>query len=445
MHQISFVGLGYVGLCTAVCFADKGYKTFISSHDLAKVNLVNQGTPPFKEPNLAKMLRKAISKKRLEAVLDVEEAVLQSDISFITVGTPSKPDGSINLRFIRIASEEIGVALKKKDEHHLVVVKSTVIPGTTEHVVKVLIERKSGKRCGKDFSLGMNPEFLREGSAIHDTLRPDRIIIGEHDKKSGDILEDVYQEFYGKKLPPIVRTNLQSAELIKYANNTFLAAKVSFINTIANICEKIPGADVTTVAKGIGLDKRIGLMFLNAGLGYGGSCLPKDVKALTAFSKGLGYHPVLIDAIENVNEAQPFKAVELAKKLVGTFKSKRVAILGLAFKPDTDDMREAVSIKVIDRVLKEGATVVVYDPLAMKNAAKILGERVEYASSAIACLKDADCCIIVTEWDEFKKLKLNDFIKNMKSPVLIDGRRVYDPQEYSGKLKFAAIGLGHQP
>ena len=287
----------------------------------------------------------------------------------------------------------------------------------------------------------MNPEFLREGSALQDTLHPDRIVIGEYDKKSGDTLEALYRDFYAEEMSPLIRTNLPTAELIKYANNAFLATKISFINQMANICEKIPGADVTVVAKGIGLDKRIGPFFLNAGLGYGGSCLPKDVKALIALSKNLGYEPTLFNATEEVNKAQPYKAVELCKRILGGLQGKRIAIMGLSFKPGTDDMREAVSIKIINQLLKEKARVITYDPKAIPNAKKIFGIDIEYSSSAIECIKGAHCCILVTEWNEFKKLTPEDFIQNMRQPCLVDGRRIYEPKQFSQKLKFKAIGL----
>jgi UDPglucose 6-dehydrogenase len=283
---------------------------------------------------------------------------------------------------------------------------------------------------------------LREGAALHDTFNPDRIVIGECDKRSGDALESLYREFYAEKTPPLLRTTPVNAELIKYANNAFLAMKISFINTIANICERIPGADVTVVAKGIGLDKRIGSTFLNAGLGYGGSCLPKDLRALIQHSRSLGYEPKLLEAVEEVNSSQPQKAIELCKELVGELRGKRIAVLGLAFKPNTDDTRNAVSIKVVKRLLEEGAKVVVYDPKAMDNARRIFGGDVEYARGAEECLKDSECAIIVTEWDEFRKLKPEDFMKLMKTPAVVDGRRIYDPRVYSGKLKFKAVGLG---
>lgn len=438
---ISIVGTGYVGLCTAVGFASKGYKVVTSTHDSEKAKLINEGTPPFFEPGLEKLLRKAVKKGWLRCVLDREEAVTNSGATIISVSTPSEPNGSINLQFIKRSAREIGEALYKKDAYHLVVVKSTVVPGTSENLVKPIVEKSSGKRCGVDFGLCMNPEFLREGSALYDTFHPDRIIIGEYDKESGGTLESLYRDFLGEEIPPIIRTNLPTAELIKYANNAFLATKVSFINTVANICQEIPKADVTAVAEGIGLDKRIGHLFLNAGLGYGGSCLPKDVKAVIAFSRSLGYPPALFEAVEDVNNVQPYRAVKLAKKHIGDLKDKRVAVLGLAFKPDTDDMREAVSIKVINKLLEEGANIVAYDPKAVVNARQIFGNRIEYASSSIECLNDAECCIIVTEWEEFRQLGPEDFIRQMKRPLVIDGRRIYNQEEFSRALNFAGVGL----
>ena len=288
----------------------------------------------------------------------------------------------------------------------------------------------------------MSPEFLRQGSAFEDTIHSDRVVIGEHDRKSGDTLENLYKDFYGKDAPPTIRTTLATAELIKYASNSLLATKISFINSMANICEKIPGADVKTVAKGMGLDKRIGPLFLSAGLGYGGSCFPKDVKALIAHSKGLGYPLELLAAVEKVNKIQPLKAVRFCKQQLGKLEGKNIAILGLAFKPDTDDMREARVIPIINQLLKEGANVTAYDPVAMGVAKNIFQDRIQYASSVISCIKNADCAILVTEWDEFKKLTPEDFIKHMKQPILMDGRRIYDPEAFTSKMKFVAIGLG---
>jgi len=332
--------------------------------------------------------------------------------------------------------------LRVKDEYHLVVLRSTVVPGTTENVVKPIVEVRSGKRCGEGWGLCFNPEFLSEGSAVEDTFNPDRIVIGECDERSGDVLESLYKEFYAEKMPPLLRTSPVNAELIKYANNAFLAMKVSFINTIANICERIPGADVTVVAKGIGLDKRIGSLFLNAGLGYGGSCLPKDLRALIQHSRSLGYEPKLLEAVKEVNDGQPRRAIELCKELVGELRGRRVAVLGLAFKPNTDDMRDAVSIKIVKRLLEEGARVVVYDPRAVENAKKVFGSSVEYATSVEECLRGSECAIVVTEWEEFRRLRPEDFLRLMKEPVVVDGRRIYDAELFSSRLRFAAVGFG---
>jgi UDPglucose 6-dehydrogenase len=247
-------------------------------------------------------------------------------------------------------------------------------------------------------------------------------------------------------MPPLIRTSVENAELTKYANNAFLAMKVSYINEIAHMCERIPGADVTVVAKGIGLDKRIGERFLNAGLGWGGSCFPKDVKALIAFSKNIGYNPLMVNSTLEVNEKQPLAAVEMAKKILGKLKGKRIAILGLAFKPDTDDIREAVSLRIVSKLLEEGALIAAYDPVAKANVEKIFGDKVIYSNSSLECIREADCCIIVTEWDEFKKLTYNDFLTNMKNPVVIDGRRIFAPKDFVNKgIKLLAIGLGEEP
>jgi UDPglucose 6-dehydrogenase len=442
MPKISFLGMGYVGLCTAVCFANKGFKTIISTNDPEKIKIVKKGKPPFYEPELEESLQKAVKTKNLTAVIGRKQAILETDISFITVGTPSQPDGSVDLSLVEEASKEIGLALKEKKSSHLIVVKSTVPPGTTENLVKKNIEKHSGKTCGKHFQLCFSPEFLREGNAIYDTLHPDYIVIGEYDKKSGDTLEKIYRQFYSENTPPIVRTNLPTAELVKYANNTFLATKISFINTFANVCEKIPGADITKVAKAIGNDHRINPYFLNAGLGWGGSCFPKDLKAFIAYTRQLGYSPTVVQAAQKANQDQITFTIEKVKKELKTLKGRKIAILGLSFKPDTDDMREARSVKIIDQLLKQGAKVTAYDPMAMPNTKKILKERIKYASSAVECLKKADCAMLVTEWKEFKKLSPEDFLQNMRKPILIDGRRMYDPERFSKKLRYVGIGLG---
>ena len=441
--NISVIGAGYVGLCTAVGFASKGCNVISSDNDHEKVMKINEGVPPFHEPGLQERLNQGIKNGTFKCLFNrTKTAVLQTDLTFITVGTPSKADGSIDLKFIEAASHEIGKAIRKKQSYHVAIIKSTVIPGTTQDIVKPILEKESRKECGKEFGLCMNPEFLRQGSAFQDTLNADRVVIGSHDKKAGDAVEDLYKEFYGKNKPPIIRTSLSTAELIKYASNSLLATKISFINMIANICEKIPGADVKTVAAAMGLDKRIGPLFLDAGLGYGGSCFPKDVKALIACSEALGYHPELLESVEKVNKTQPLKAVQFCRDQLGNLEGKNIAILGLAFKPDTDDMREARVIPIVNRLLKEGANITAYDPVAISVAKTIFKNKIKYANSALECLKDADCCILVTEWEEFKKLTPENFKAKMKQPTLIDGRRIYDPELFKNKMKFAAIGLG---
>ena len=441
--KISVIGVGYVGLCTAVSFASKGYSVVTSDIDKEKIDKINQGIPPFFEPNLQEKLTESIQKGKLQGLLNkIDKAIIETDFTYLAVGTPSKPNGSIDLKYIKTAAKSIGKALKKKKEYHIVIVKSTVIPGTTQNIVLPILEKVSAKKCGSEFGLCMNPEFLRQGSAFEDTINADRIVIGSQDKQAGDKLESLYREFFSTKTPPIIRTTLSSAELIKYASNAILATKISFINTIANICEKIPGADVEVIAAAMGLDKRIGPQFLDAGLGYGGSCFPKDIKALIACSQTFGYKPELLIATENVNKKQPLKAVELCKQQLGLLKGKRVALLGLSFKPDTDDMREARVIPIINQLLSEGALVVAYDPVALATAKKIFHDQISYTKSSIECIKEADCCVIVTEWPEFKKLNPKDFVDQMKNPILIDGRRIYDPEKFKKELKFIAIGLG---
>jgi UDPglucose 6-dehydrogenase len=441
--KISVIGAGYVGLCTAVGLSSKGYNVTACEVDEEKARKINQGIPPFHEPGLQEKLKVSVESRNLKCVVNqTEKAVIDSDLTFVTVGTPSKQDGSIDLKYIESAAHDIGKALKQKNSYHVTIVKSTVVPGTTQNTVKPILEAESLKSCGAKFGLCTNPEFLRQGSAFQDTVNADRVVIGSYDKRSGDALGDLYRDFYSAKMPPLIRTTLSTAELIKYASNAMLATKISFINTVANICEKIPGADVKVVATAMGLDKRIGPLFLDAGLGYGGSCFPKDVKALIACSKNLGYAPELLESVENINHTQPLKAVEFCKQQLGNLEGKKIAILGLAFKPDTDDMREARVVPIINQLLKEGADVIAYDPVATQTAKSIFNGKIHFASSALDCIKNADCAMIVTEWPEFQKLTPEDYERNMKQPILIDGRRIYNPETFGKKLKFVAIGLG---
>jgi len=440
--RISVFGLGPVGLVTAVCFARKGNHVIGIDLDLDRLEKVRRAEPPFFEPKLKEYLAETITNGAF-SVLDDASANVRSDLAYMTVGTPGTEDGGMDLTYVKNAARVIGQSLRQATRYQLVVVKSTVTPGTARTVVKPILEGESRKTAGKDFGVCSNPEFLREGNAVHDAEFPDRIIIGSEDPEAAMRLESFYKEFHGQSIPPVVRTTHENAELIKYANNAFLATKVSFINTVANIAERTPNADIKAVAAGIGLDERIGSRFLNAGVGWGGSCFPKDLKALVAFSKTLGYNPGLIDAAIRTNDQQKLRAIELARDALGSLRGKRIAILGLAFKPDTDDMREAVSISLVQGLLAEGANVTAYDPAAMQNARRIFRNTITYAEDPYDCINQADCSIIVTEWDDFKTISPNEFAKRMRSPVVIDGRRIYDPDRFiEAGIQFSAIGLG---
>lgn len=441
MRRVSVVGLGFIGLAMAVHLASKGYNVLASSNDKQKVKKVAHAKIQFFEPRLEQMLRSVLRSKKLKVVHGRESAVLNSDMTFVTVGTPSRRDGSCDLTFIKETTKEIGKALKEKDSYHLVVIRSTVPPGTTEQVVKPLLERYSGKKIGKQIGLAMSPEFLREGAAMNDVANPDRVVIGELDKKSGNLLEEFNLQLYGNNVP-ILRMNLASAELTKYAANIFLATKISFINQIANICERIKGMDVNEIAHAIGLDPRIGQEFLKAGAGWGGSCFPKDTRAMVQFSKRMGYSAGLTKEAIKVNILQAKRIVELAEEELGNLREKKVAVLGLSFKPETDDIRDAPSLRIIEMLLMKGAKVAAYDPVAMENFRRVFGNKIEFSENIDKCLSEADCCVVVTEWKEFQKLNPDYFANLMRKPVLIDGRKIYDSQAFSRKLKFRAIGLG---
>lgn len=440
--KISVVGVGYVGLCTAVGFASRGFDVIAADNDLSKLEKLKTGITTFFEPRLPELLKEALASAKLSFIDDIERAISKTSLTFIAVGTPSKIDGSIDLQYVNSVAHEIGRALRNKHQRHIVVVKSTVVPGTTQNMIQSILEEESQMACGEGFWLCMNPEFLRQGCAFYDTFNPDRVIIGQYDKASGDTLQELYEEFYSGNVPPIIRTTLSTAELIKYTSNSLLATKISFINTIANISEKIPGADVKVVAKAVGLDKRIGPLFLDAGLGYGGSCFPKDVKALIAVSKQFNFKPDLLESVESINQTQPLRAVEKCKEQLGGLEGKNIAILGLAFKPNTDDMREARVIPIINQLLSEGAKIKAYDPVAFPQAKALFADKIEYSVSATACLKNADCAILVTEWDEFKTLRPDDFIQNMKNPIIVDGRRLYSPELFKQRMTYIGIGLG---
>ncbi len=444
MNKISVAihGTGFIGLVSGCCFATRGIKAINSTFNKGNCERINNGESPFFENGLDELLKEAVSSGNFKCVVGRDKAIEESDISIIAVGTPMRKDNSIDLYFIKQTARQIGHALKKKDEYHLIVVRSTVVPSTTRNLVGKLVEEASGKKMGKDFGLCMQPEFLAEGRSIEDTFKPDRIIIGELDQKSGDILQSLYERFYGNYLEncPILRMNLESAELVKYGNNCLLATKISYANEMARIAELVVGVDIVQVMKGVGLDYRINEEFLGAGVGFGGSCLPKDVNAITAFAKSKGYNPRLLTSVLDINADQTIHVVSLLKKELPDIKGKRIALLGLAFKPGTDDMRFAPSIRIAHHLIDEGASVIGYDPVAEIEAEKILGNSIDYASGVEEALYDADAAIIITEWDEISTIKVEDFKKYMKTPIIIDGRRVYNPEEYNNDIRLVSFG-----
>ncbi len=416
--RISIIGTGYVGTVTGACFAHLGNDVVCVDRGSKKVEMINNGVPPIYEESLEELL-KAHAGKNLRATLDYDDGIGHSDISFICVPTPTDESGKIDLRSIREASRSIGLRLKNKSSYHVVVVKSTVVPQTTQSVVTPILEEASGKKAGVDFGVGMNPEFLREGKAIYDFMHPDRIVIGGDDPKAQAIIKSLYAGY----ACPILEVDTKTAEMIKYVSNAFLATKISFSNEVGNICKRL-GIDTYKVMEGVGLDARISPYFLNSGLGFGGSCFPKDVKALIGKASDISYEPILLKTVLKVNENQPEMLLRLLKKHVPDLKNMRIAVLGLAFKNDTDDIRESRAIPVIGALLAEGANVAAYDPMATDHMKKVY-PNIEYYKTADEALIGADACIIATEWAEFKNL---DSFNRMKRPIVIDGRKMVDPK-----------------
>ncbi|MGE6538996.1 UDP-glucose dehydrogenase family protein [Bacillus luti] len=412
--NIAIFGTGYVGLVTGVCLSDIGHRVTCIDIDEHKVTRMKAGISPIYEPGLDDLMSKNIKENRLLFTTDCRQGIEEADVIYIAVGTPQQADGSANLQYIEQVALDIANNLKKDS---IVVIKSTVPVGTNDHV-KNLIQQNL--KADVKISMVSNPEFLREGSAIHDSFYGDRIVIGADDAKTADVMEEVNTPFN----VPVFKTTIRSSEMIKYAANAFLATKISFINEIANICEKL-GADVEHVANGMGLDKRIGTQFLKAGIGYGGSCFPKDTHALIQIAGNVEHDFDLLKSVITVNNNQQASLVEKIKNVLGDMEGKHVAMLGLAFKPNTDDMREAASIVIANDLVKMGAKVVAYDPIATENAKKILPNEVQYASSVEGAVKDADVTLIVTEWDDIKEFPIEQYIKLMKQPIIFDGRNCY--------------------
>ncbi|MEC5188079.1 UDP-glucose/GDP-mannose dehydrogenase family protein [Geobacillus thermodenitrificans] len=431
MKKVAVIGTGYVGLVTGVCLSDIGHYVTCVDIDKQKVEKMKQGISPIYEPGLDELMKKNIERGRLHFTTSHQEAFRDAEVIYIAVGTPQSEDGSADLRFVEQAAKDIATYIER--DGVIVVTKSTVPVGTNE---KIRTWIKQHLKKDIRFHIVSNPEFLREGSAIYDTFHGDRIVIGADDEWAASVIEEINKPFG----IPIFHTDIHSAEMIKYASNAFLATKISFINEIANICEKV-GANVEDVAYGMGLDTRIGPQFLRAGIGYGGSCFPKDTKALVQIAGHVDHQFELLEAVIKVNNKQQVKLVEKARNRFGSLRGKKVALLGLAFKPNTDDMREAASIVIARELLKDGALVMAYDPVAVENAKRVIGDGIMYASSVEEALTDADLAMVVTEWEEIKQAPLNLYTKWMKTPILFDGRNCYPLEEVrKHPIEYHSIG-----
>ena len=435
--KIGIVGLGFVGLSLTSVLASKGFDVIGIDIDKEKSNTISKGISPFFEPELEKTLKNGL-KKKLE-ITDDFSLLKNCDLIFLTVGTPQNRDGSIDLSIIKKATKSIGQNIRNSKKYHTILIKSTVVPGTTKNVVLPILEKNSNKRDGEKFGLITNPEFLQESTAIRDTKFPHAVVLGGYQTK----FMKKMNRFYTKLHPntPIIITNHQTAEMIKYANNSFLATKISFINQLSNICQKIPGSNVDDIAKTMGLDPRIGKLFLNAGPGYGGSCLPKDMKALINFADEIGIKPTLLNAVEQTNKKQIQNIIHLIEKTLGSLKDKHITVLGTAFKPNTDDIRDSIAVELIKKLLRKNANVTVYDPKAIKNTNRIFGKKIIYANSIPNSLKNSQCMIIMVHWKQFEKIN-NNSIRLMKKKFIIDCRRVLSEKQLNSE--YHAIGIGKQ-
>jgi len=429
MVNITVVGTGYVGLVTGACLADFGNRVICVDNDARKLETLGRGEIPFYEPGLKELVEMNRKRDRLTFTGDLADAVRRSDVVFIAVGTPPGEDGHADLRFVRQVAHDVASHM---DGYTVVVTKSTVPTGTGLLVERIIREQ----RPDADFDVVSNPEFLREGSAIGDFMRPDRVVIGASSEKAMDLMERIYRPLYLLKTP-IVRTTVPNAEMIKYASNAFLALKISYINEIANVCDAV-GADVTVVARSMGLDGRISPKFLHAGPGYGGSCFPKDTLALTHIAEGVGYDFKILKAVLDVNARQHLRMVDKVRGLVGDLKGKTIACLGVTFKPNTDDVRDAPSRVILPALQKGGAKIRAHDPV-VSNLDGLTG--LVWCKDAYEAATDADCVLLLTEWNEYRDLDLQRLKSVMRSYAFMDCRNVYDPREL-GKLGFQYAGVG---
>jgi UDPglucose 6-dehydrogenase len=429
MRNICVIGVGYVGLVTGTCFADLGHQVACVDVNAPKIEKLRAGVMPIYEPGLEEMVRRNALAGRLHFTTSYDEGLAEAEFAFIAVGTPQGSGGEADLKYVRAAARGIAGAMKKP---LIIVNKSTVPIGTGDWVADIV---RRHQHQPVDLAVVSNPEFLREGSAINDFMYPDRIVLGSLDPEAAALVAQLYLSLRA----PIMITDLRTAEMIKYASNAFLATRISFINEIASICEAL-GADVKEVAVGMGYDKRIGPEFLDAGIGYGGSCFPKDVQALAHMAAIHGCHPQLLRAVMDINRDQRRQVIHKLRERLGTLDEKVVGVLGLAFKPNTDDMREAPSIELIHLLQSEGARIRAYDPVAMANAGHHLHD-VTLCPDAYQAAEGADALVVVTEWNEFKHLSLPRLRKMMRQPIIVDGRNIYDPAQMHA-LGFVHRGMG---
>jgi UDPglucose 6-dehydrogenase len=431
MH-IAVIGTGYVGLVTGACFAEFGVDVTCVDVDAEKIQRLESGVMPIYEPGLEQLVTKNTQAGRLRFTTNVQEAVEQALVIFLAVGTPPLSDGSPDLSFVESAARSVA---EHMNGYKVIVTKSTVPIGTGERIRKLIREHQKSALA---FGIVSNPEFLREGAAINDFMRPDRVVIGSADQEAIAIMRDLYRPLYLIEAPVVI-TSLEAAELTKYAANAFLATKISFINEIANLCEKI-GCDVHDVAKGMGMDKRIGSKFLHPGPGFGGSCFPKDTRALASVAQQFGSESLIVDAVIEVNRRQREAMLPKIEQLVGTVSGKTIAVLGLAFKPETNDIREAPAQEIIKGLLERGATIRAYDPVAMEETAQVISN-IQYAEDEYEAVKNADALVIVTEWNQFRALDMKRIRDLMKAPRIADLRNIYEPEDLR-ELGFDYVGVG---
>ena len=435
LPKLSVVGLGKLGVCPAVCFASKGYKVVGCDINQRTVDLINQGKAPVVEPRLQEFINK--SKNNLKATTDLKEVIKNSDVTFLIVPTPSKKDHSFSDEYLKTALKPLAVALKNKKAYHLFVIVSTVSPGTIEKSLIPLIEKYSGKKLNKDFGVCYNPEFIALGDVINGVLKPDLVLIGESNEFAGDKLEAIYKMVCENK-PYVARMSIISAEIAKISLNAYVTMKISFANTLGNICEKIPNAEIDNITKALGADKRISPYYLKGGLAYGGPCFPRDGKAFLAFAKGWGIEAKLAKATDEINQFQIKHLVDKILTHLLKTKEKSVSILGLTYKPDTPVIEESPAIKIIQLLLEKNIKITVYDPLAMENAKKIFGNKIYYASSPKECFVKSAFCIIATQAKEFKKIDESYIIHN--PTTIFDCWRIVDVSRLGKKVKYVGLG-----